>query len=99
MAEQLMNEGGGAFHVNGHRYSAPGSEPATEDIDSGEVKREFSLKSFKCFARQHPLLLGFGAAGFGAAVATLGAGYVLYRGAQRSIPVRALRLARVLMTF
>lgn len=99
MAEQLLDDSGVAHRTNGQRYSVDESERTARDIDLGEVRREFSLKSFKCFARQHPLLLGFGAAGFGAAVATLGAGYVLYRGAQRSLPVRALRLARVLVTF
>jgi hypothetical protein len=88
--------------ANGQAYAQSAESAANaddNDIDAGEIPREFSLKSFKCFAREHPLLLGFGAAGIGAAFATLGAGYVLYRGAQRTLPGRMLRLAKVLVTF
>ena len=85
--------------TNGHAYAVPHAEYDPSDIDAGGVAREFSLRSFKCFAREHPLLLGFSAAGIGAAFATLGAGYVLYRGAQRSLPLRVARLAKGLVTF
>jgi hypothetical protein len=105
MAEQRLEREGSAYEgTNGRQYSAPKTKsdadaPGDATGTEGVVAREFSLKSFKCFARQHPLLVGFGAAGIGAAVATLGAGYVLYRGAQSSLPGRALRVAKLLVTF
>jgi hypothetical protein len=100
MTEQRLEESGATHQgTNGRAYSA---ETTQADDGAGELPeggREFSLKSFKCFARQHPLLVGVGAAGIGAAVVTLGAGYVLYRGAQRTLPMRAVKLARLLVTF
>ncbi|HEY6557088.1 MAG TPA: hypothetical protein VI072_07430 [Polyangiaceae bacterium] len=99
MTEQRLEESGAAHQrTNGRAYS---TETPQAGDGSGALPegREFSLKSFKCFARQHPLLVGVGAAGIGAAVVTLGAGYVLYRGAQRSLPMRAFKLARLLATF
>jgi hypothetical protein len=99
MSGQRLDEAHVGGAANGNAYNASGHSAQ----DSGDIPaapgREFSLKSFKCFARQHPLLVGLGAAGIGTAVATLGAGYVIYRGAQRSLPMRVLKLARVLVTF
>lgn len=101
MTEQRVDESGpGRQGANGHAYTAGGTSTEAEGAHDFQANgREFSLKSFKCFARQHPLLVGMGAAGIGAAVVTLGAGYVLYRGAQRTLPVRAFKLARLLVTF
>jgi hypothetical protein len=101
MTEPHLDDSGATHRgTNGRAYAA---ESAVSDgAPDGEAPgrgREFSLKSFKTFARQHPLLVGIGAAGIGATVVTLGAGYVLYRGAQRTLPVRAFKLARLLVTF
>lgn len=102
MAEERLDRTGA---VNGAAYSQSysASEHAESTViggdDVADDAREFSLKSFKCFARQHPLLVGFGAAGIGATMATFGAGYMLYRGARRSLPMRVLRLAKGAVTF
>ncbi|HMJ12744.1 MAG TPA: hypothetical protein VK524_15085 [Polyangiaceae bacterium] len=101
MSEQHLEESGVAYPgTNGRPYVVDSANDAAVDPDASDAGgREFSLKSFKTFARQHPLLVGFGAAGIGATVVTLGAGYVLYRGAQRTLPFRAFKLARFLVTF
>ena len=82
MTEPHLDESGAAHRgTNGRAYSAETRETeGAPDRDTAGRGREFSLKSFKTFARQHPLLVGIGAAGIGATVVTLGAGYVLYRG-------------------
>jgi hypothetical protein len=101
MTEPHVDESGATRQsTNGRAYSAetPDTDSASDREPAGSG-REFSLKSFKTFARQHPLLVGIGAAGIGATVVTLGAGYVLYRGAQRTLPMRAFKLARLLVTF
>lgn len=101
MTEPRVDQSGTSRHgTNGRAYAADTSGVSDEGADGAPQRgREFSLKSFKCFARQHPLLVGMGAAGIGAAVVTLGAGYVLYRGAQRTLPMRAVKLARLLVAF
>jgi hypothetical protein len=101
MTEQRLDESAAQYSgTNGRAYSTDvPHDAAPDERDLGPQGREFSLKSFKTFARQHPLLVGIGAAGIGATVVTLGAGYVLYRGAQRTLPMRAFKLARLLVTF
>lgn len=106
MDNQLNDNGsstGAAANDTGYsKVPTPGSKSengsasagAFAGDDRGLIEREFSLKSFKCFAREHPFVAWFGAAGLGAAVATLGAGYLVYRGAKRGLPRKVLRFVK-----